>query len=412
MSFVVMDPDPMVRAETAIDDIRAGRMVILVDDEDRENEGDLTMAAEKVTPDAINFMAKEGRGLICLSLTGDRIERLGLPMMAVNNQSPYHTAFTVSIEAREGVSTGISAADRARTVQVAIDSSSTASDLVTPGHIFPLKARDGGVLVRTGQTEGSVDLARLAGLKPAGVICEIMNDDGTMARLPDLKVFAEQHELHIVTIADLIQWRLRNERLVERVMDAVLPIPGLGDFNARIYRSRTPNGGLHMALWKGDITNPSLVRIQASDPVGDVFKAGSSDAAAQLDAAVCQIADEGSGLFVYMNIYGGRSEEALLHMIRGHLQPLAGQAETPEVRANPNTGFRDFGTGAQILVDMGVRQLRLLTNNPRKIVGLEGYGLEVVERVPIQVTPTEQNKSFLEARREQLGHLISLSAES
>ena len=215
-----------------------------------------------------------------------------------------------------------------------------------------------------------------------------------------------------MTIADLIQWRLRNERLVERVMDARFPIPGLGDFNARIYRSRTPNGGLHMALWKGAIENPSLVRIQASDPVGDVFKAGSSDAAAQLDAAVCQIADEGSGLFVYMNVFGGRSEDALLHMIRGHLLPLDGEEEQKEVRANPNTGFRDFGTGAQILVDMGVRQLRLLTNNPRKIVGLEGYGLEVVERVPINVTTTADNKSFLEARREQLGHLISLSSET
>ena len=412
MSFVVMDPDPMVRAETAIDDIRAGRMVILVDDEDRENEGDLTMASEMVTPEAINFMAKEGRGLICMSMTGERIDRLGLPMMAANNLSPYHTAFTVSIEAREGVSTGISAADRARTIQVAIDPKSGASDLVTPGHVFPLKAREGGVLVRTGQTEGSVDLARLAGLKPSGVICEIMNDDGTMARMPDLKVFGEKHGLHIVAVADLIQWRLRNERLVERVMDARLPIPGLGDFNARIYRSRTPNGGLHMALWKGDIRNPSLVRIQASDPVGDVFKAGSSDAAAQLDAAVCRIADEGSGLFVYMNVFGGRSEDALLHMIRGHLLPVDGEdTDADEIRANPNTGFRDFGTGAQILVDMGVRQLRLLTNNPRKIVGLEGYGLEVVERVPIQVTPTEQNRQFLDARREQLGHLIALTAE-
>ncbi|MCP4807207.1 MAG: 3,4-dihydroxy-2-butanone-4-phosphate synthase [Proteobacteria bacterium] len=397
----------MVRAEVAIEDIRAGKMVILVDDEDRENEGDLTMAAEQCTAADINFMATHGRGLICLSMTQARIEKLGLPMMATNNQSPYDTAFTVSIEAREGVTTGISAADRARTIEVAIDPSKNGGDLVTPGHIFPLRAREGGVLVRTGQTEGSVDLARLAGLNHSGVICEIMKDDGTMARLGDLKVFGEQHQLHIVTIADLIQWRLRNERLVERIMDAILPIPGLGDFSCRLYRSRTPNGGLHMALWKGEIQNPALVRIQASDPVGDVFRAGSSDAAAQLDAACRQIAAEGAGLFVYMNIHGGRSEEALLSMIRGHLNPVPGDNPGPEVRANPDTGFRDFGSGAQILVDMGVRQLRLLTNNPRKIVGLEGYGLEVVERVPLQVDPTDENRGFLEARQ-AIGHLVEI----
>ncbi len=386
--FIAMHPDPNTRAELAIEAVRRGEMVILVDDEDRENEGDLTMAAEKVTPEAINFMAKWGRGLICLSMMGKQIDRLGLPMMATNNQSPYDTAFTVSIEAREGVTTGISAADRARTIQVAIQGSSSAGDIVTPGHVFPLKARDGGVLVRTGQTEGSVDLARLAGLDPSGVICEIMNDDGTMARLPDLRLFAATHRLLIVTVADLIQWRLRNERLVERVMDAKMPVPGLGDFSCRLYRSRTPTGGLHMALWKGELQNPSLVRIQAADPVGDVFRAGSSAAAASLDAAVHRIAEEGQGLFVYMNIHGGRSEESLLHTIRGHLVPMD-EDTGPELKRRPSPEFRDFGTGAQILLDLGVSRLRLMTNNPRKIVGLEGYGLEVVERVPFDTDATD-----------------------
>ncbi|MCB9763239.1 MAG: 3,4-dihydroxy-2-butanone-4-phosphate synthase [Alphaproteobacteria bacterium] len=284
MSFNVMDTDPMKRVEQAIADIRAGRMVILVDDEDRENEGDLTLAADMVTPEAINFMATHGRGLICLTLTEERVERLGLTMMSANNQSPYSTAFTVSIEAREGVSTGISAHDRARTIEVAVDPSKGPNDLVTPGHIFPLRARDGGVLVRTGQTEGSVDLARMAGLKPAGVICEIMNDDGTMARMPDLERFAAKHQLRIVAVADLIKWRLRNERLVQRVMDARLPVPEHGTFKCRVYRSIT-DSGLHMALWRGSWGGPAG-RVQSADPVGDVFRAGSSDAAAQLETAV------------------------------------------------------------------------------------------------------------------------------
>ena len=400
--FEVMHHDALKRVELAIEDIRQGKMVILVDDEDRENEGDLVMAADAVTPEAINFMATHGRGLICLTMTGEQIEKLALPMMATNNQSPYQTAFTVSIEAREGVTTGISAADRAHTCRVAIQEDATPRSIVTPGHIFPLRAREGGVLTRTGQTEGSVDLARMAGRDPSGVICEIMRADGTMARLPDLLEFGAEHGVRIVAVADLIQWRLRNERLVERVLDAMLPIAGQQDFNCRIYRSH--DGGLHMALWRGNLVDQPLVRIQASDPVGDVFRAGSSDASAQLDAAVARISQDG-GLLVYMNIYGGRSSDALLGLIQGHLKPLPGAEVTPETRAK-STGFRDFGNGAQILLDMGVREMRLLTNNPRKIVGLEGYGLEVVERVPLEVAPTPENQSFLAARREQLGHLL------
>ena len=400
--FEVMHHDALKRVELAIEDICQGKMVILVDDEDRENEGDLVMAADAVTPEAINFMATHGRGLICLTMTGEQIEKLALPMMATNNQSPYQTAFTVSIEAREGVTTGISAADRAHTCRVAIQEDATPRSIVTPGHIFPLRAREGGVLTRTGQTEGSVDLALLAGRDPSGVICEIMRADGTMARLPDLLEFGAEHGVRIVAVADLIQWRLRNERLVERVLDAMLPIAGEQDFNCRIYRSH--DGGLHMALWRGNLVDQPLVRIQASDPVGDVFRAGSSDASAQLDAAVARISQDG-GLLVYMNIYGGRSSDALLGLIQGHLKPLPGVEVTPETRAK-STGFRDFGNGAQILLDMGVREMRLLTNNPRKIVGLEGYGLEVVERVPLEVAPTPENQSFLAARREQLGHLL------
>ena len=407
MSFIVMDHDPLRRVEQGLEDMRAGKIVILVDDEDRENEGDLTMASDKVTPEAINFMATYGRGLICLTLTADRVRQLGLPMMASNNLSPYHTAFTVSIEAREGVTTGISAADRAQTIKVAIDPSKGPLDLVTPGHIFPLRARDGGVLVRTGQTEGSVDLARLSGLTPSGVICEIMNDDGTMARMPDLERFAATHKLHILSVADIIKWRLRNERLVLRVLDARLPMPEHGEFNCRVYRSVT-DGGIHIALWKGQIPATPLVRVQAADPIGDVFRAGSSDAAAQLQTAITRIADEG-GVLLYMNVYGGRTEADLLAMFKSHLLPQQGAEELqPEARAPEASGLREFGSGAQILLDMGIREMRLLTNNPRKIVGLEGFGLRVVERVPIEVQPTDQNRGFLAARAAQLGHLLNL----
>lgn len=388
--FVVMHADPNERARLAIDDIREGRMVILVDDEDRENEGDLTVAASKITPEHINFMATHGRGLICLSMTAERVDRLGLPMMAVNNQSPYHSAFTVSIEAREGVTTGISAADRAHTIRVATAEGANPQDLVVPGHIFPLRARDGGVLVRTGQTEGSVDLARLAGLEPAGVICEIMSDDGEMARLPELVKFGAKHRVRVVTVADLIQWRLQNERLVERVQDATLPVPGLGDFNARIYRS-LPTGGLHMALWKGDLGETPLVRVQASDPIGDVFRALSSRYARMLDASLEKISDEG-GLLVYMNVFGGRSENDLLRMASHHLLPANGIEPAPKGKQNADARTRDLGTGCQILMDMGVKRLRLMTNNPMPISGIEGYGLKVVEHVPIGGEPANSGK--------------------
>ncbi|MEE2751334.1 MAG: 3,4-dihydroxy-2-butanone-4-phosphate synthase [Myxococcota bacterium] len=409
MSFVPMETDPLVRVEAALEDIRAGKIVILVDDEDRENEGDLTMAAEMVTPEAINFMAVHGRGLICLTMTEERVEKLGLGMMATQNQSPYQTAFTVSIEAREGVTTGISAADRALTCQVAIDPSKGRQDIVTPGHVFPLKARNGGVLVRTGQTEGSVDLARMAGLNPSGVICEIMKDDGTMARLPDLKVFAEEHQLRIVTVADIIQWRLRNECLVESQLSARLPVPGLGEFRCRVYKSLTDDG-LHLALWRGELGEaPTLVRVQSSDPVGDVFRAESSDASAQIETALRHISREG-GVLLYMHLYGGRSAESLLSTLRAHLLPddeaTIPPGDTP--RTPPTDTLRQFGTGAQILLHLGLRQLRLLTNSPRKIAGLEGYGLEIVERVPIEVEATQANRDLIAAKIEEQGHLLEL----
>jgi len=403
MAFEVMSSDFYERVEIAIADIRAGKMVILVDDEDRENEGDLTMAAEMVTPEAINFMATHGRGLICVTLTEERVNQLGLNMMSPNNKSPYETAFTVSIEAREGVTTGISVADRARTIQVADDPQYSAHDIVTPGHVFPLRARDGGVLVRTGQTEGSVDLARMAGLRSSGVICEIMNPDGTMSRMPDLKKFAAEHDLHIVTIEDIIRWRLRNERLVVPEMDALLPVTGLGEFDCRVYRSMTDDG-LHLAIWKGDLSGDVLVRVQASDPVGDVFRAESSDAWAQLGSALERISKEG-GVVLYMHLYGGRSSESLLGMLRAHLLPARGEEDVERIPPKGNA-LRDFGTGAQILLHLGLKRLRLLTNNPRKIAGLSGYGLEVIERVPIGVTATAANEGLLKAKAGALGHLL------
>ena len=402
MDFAVMDPDPIKRVEHAIEDIRAGRMVILVDDEDRENEGDLTMAADAVTPEAINFMATHGRGLICLTLTEERVAQLQLPMMASNNQSPYGTAFTVSIEAREGVSTGISAADRALTVKAAVDPSNGPHDLVTPGHVFPLRARNGGVLVRTGQTEGSVDLARLAGLTPAGVICEIMNEDGTMARLPDLERFGVEHGIRIVAVADLIRWRMRNEVLVEREFDSTLQARGIGEFKVRGYRSLT-DGGLHLALWKGELSDdaPVLARVQAYCPTGDAFASPACDCGAQLDAALRRIEDEGHGVVLYMHVGGQGQAPAVLARLKAHL------GVTDAQKGDAGGGeLRELGMGAQMLVDVGARRLRLMTNNPRKIVGLEGYGLEVVERVPLSTPTSDDNAAFLRDRREQLGHLI------
>jgi len=405
MSFEVMDPDPLRRVEFAIEDIRAGRMVILIDDEDRENEGDLTMAAAAVTPEAINFMAIHGRGLICLTLTEERVEQLRLPMMTSHNHSPYDTAFTVSIEAREGVTTGISAADRARTVQAAIDPNNGPQDLVTPGHIFPLRARNGGTLVRTGQTEGSVDLARLARLPPSGVICEVMNDDGSMARLPDLEQFGARHKIRIVTVADIIRWRLLHESLVEVQVEAPVQIPGLGTFHARVYQEHT-SSSLHLALWRGDLTGgePILTRVQSYSPVADVFGAMSSDARVQMEIALGAIHDAGQGVFLYMHI-GGETTAELLARIRSSMQAPDGEPVEPVVTSQ-GRGLRHLGVGAQILANLGVSKMRLMTNNPRKIVGLEGYGLEVVERVPLHVPISEENAPFLRARKLHLGHLL------
>ena len=381
MTHQVLDPDPIRRVELAIEDIRAGKMVILVDDEDRENEGDLTMAASMVTPEAINFMAIHGRGLICLTLTSERVDKLRLPMMAVNNQSPYHTAFTVSIEAREGVSTGISAADRARTIQVAIDPENGPQDLVTPGHIFPLRARDGGVLVRTGQTEGSVDLARLAGLPASGVICEIMKDDGTMARMPDLESFGQTHGIRIVTVEDLIRYRMQKEVLVERVMDTTVTLDGLGDFRLCLHRTKTEDA-LHMSFSLGDLEadEPVLTRVAAYCPAGDIFGVLNSESNPHLKRALRRISEEGRGVFLYMHVNGGETE-SLMSRIRSH----TGDADTQQ-RSENGGELRELGMGAQILVDLGARRLRLMTNNPRKIVGLEGYGIEIVEHLALNTS--------------------------
>lgn len=391
--------------DEAIEDIAKGRMVILVDDEDRENEGDLCMAAEKVTPEAINFMAKYGRGLICLSLTPERVEALKLPMMAENNTSSFGTAFTVSIEAKRGVTTGISAADRARTILTAIDPATRPEDLARPGHVFPLKAKPGGVLQRAGQTEGSVDLARLAGLYPAGVICEIMNDDGTMARVPELMEFAKRHNLKIVTIKDLIHYRMRTESFVKRIADVSLPTE-FGDFRAIAY-SNEMDSNVHIALVKGKIT-PSdrvLVRVHSECLTGDVFGSHRCDCGPQLHKAMRMINEEGKGVILYMRQEGRGI--GLANKLRAYELQDKG---LDTVEANIKLGFkpdlRDYGIGAQILVDLGVRQMRLMTNNPKKIIGLEGYGLKIVERVPIETKPHEKNIAYLRTKKKKLGHIL------
>ncbi len=398
---------PVATIEEAIEDIRQGRMVILVDDEDRENEGDLTMAAEKVTPEAINFMATHGRGLICLSLSPELVDRLQLPLMVSDNRSPFHTAFTVSIEARKGVTTGISAHDRATTILTAVHPQAKPEDLVSPGHVFPLRARRGGVLKRTGQTEGSVDLARLAGLTPAGVICEIMKDDGTMARMPDLEVFAQRHGLKIVTIADLIAYRMRHECLVHRQAEVRLPTV-FGEFKAIGYTNEVDDTE-NVALVKGEIDphEPILVRVHSECLTGDVFHSLRCDCGDQLVGALKRIQEEGRGVLLYMQQEGRGI--GLINKLKAYALQEQGW---DTVEANQALGFkpdlRDYGVGAQILADLGVRKMRLMTNNPKKIVGLEGYGITVVERVPIEVPPCPENERYLRTKCIKLGHLMRL----
>jgi 3,4-dihydroxy 2-butanone 4-phosphate synthase/GTP cyclohydrolase II len=396
---------PFATIEEAIEDIRRGRMVVVVDDENRENEGDLTIAAQFVTPEAINFMTKEGRGLICLALTPERCDELGLDLMAAKNESAFETAFTVSIEAREGVTTGISAHDRARTIQVAIDPQAAPRDIVQPGHVFPLKARAGGVLERVGQTEAAVDLARLSGLNPAGVICEIMNDDGTMARVPDLVGYCERHELKMVTVADLVAYRRRHDKLIERVVATTLPT-AFGEFVAVGYRSLIDNKH-HVALVKGEVSGKEdvLVRVHSECLTGDVFHSLRCDCGEQLESALAMIEQEGTGVLLYLSQEGRGI--GLLNKLRAYkLQEEGLDTVDANLRLGLPADLRDYGIGAQILVDLGLSSIRILTNNPKKISGMAGYGLSVTDQIPIQHMPNPHNEAYLRAKRDRLGHIL------
>jgi 3,4-dihydroxy 2-butanone 4-phosphate synthase / GTP cyclohydrolase II len=397
---------PFATIEQAIEAIQAGRMIVVIDDEDRENEGDLTMAADKVTPEAINFMARHGRGLICLAMTPERLDQLEIPLEVSDNSSRRDTAMCVSIDARDRTTTGISAADRAETVRVALDAASTPRDLSRPGHVFPLRARTGGVLVRSGHTEAAVDLSRIAGLQPAGVICEIMNDDGTMARVPELAKFARKHGLLMITIADLIQHRMRNERLVKRAATANLPTE-FGAFHLFAYENQIDNQA-HVALVRGDIGDGKdvLVRVHSKCLTGDVFHSARCDCGPQLDAALTRIADEGRGVLLYLNQEGRGI--GLVNKVRAYALQDQG---LDTVEANERLGFkadqRDYGIGAQILSDLGVKTMRLLTNNPRKFVGLQGYGLSVSEAVPLEIPASDHTRRYLKTKKDKLGHKLS-----
>jgi 3,4-dihydroxy 2-butanone 4-phosphate synthase / GTP cyclohydrolase II len=396
---------PFSTVEEAIEDVRAGRIVVVVDDPNRENEGDLVIAAQFATPDAINFMAKHARGLICLCLTEERTDQLGLRPMTDHNEAPLGTAFTVSVEAREGVTTGISAADRSHTIQVAIHPETKPHDLVQPGHIFPLRAKAGGVLERIGQTEASVDLARLAGLNPSGVVCEIMNEDGTMARVPDLIPYCERHGLKMITVADLVEYRRRNEKLVERGASVRLPTE-FGEFEAVGFREKL-TGKTHVALVKGDVDGADdvLVRVHSECLTGDVFHSLRCDCGEQLEQALARIEGEGTGVLLYMSQEGRGI--GLLNKLRAYELQEQG---LDTVEANLELGFpadaRDYGIGNQILADLGLTTIRILTNNPKKLTGIDGFGLKVVEQVPIEIAPNEENQRYLTAKRDKLGHRL------